>query len=161
MPLSSNTSSPSRCSSKASAYWKPEPDEGGAAHERESEEAKLDRLDALLDETVRDRLVADVPVGVFLSGGIDSSLVAALVGKHAPGLTAFTIRMPEASYDETPAARALARSLRPFEMPKLAVANLSGFLAVRETMPNPELQALADACLFHELGMEYRPVAGR
>jgi asparagine synthase (glutamine-hydrolysing) len=48
---------------------------------------------------------------VFLSGGIDSSLVAAFVGKHAPGLTAFTVSMPEASYDETPAAIKLADSL--------------------------------------------------
>ena len=94
------------------SYWRPEPDEAGTARAGESEADKLDRLDALLDATVRDRLVADVPVGVFLSGGIDSSLVAALVGKHAPGLTAFTVTMPEATYDETPAARALARSLR-------------------------------------------------
>jgi asparagine synthase (glutamine-hydrolysing) len=94
------------------SYWRPQPDEAGAARAGESEAVKLDRLDALLDASVRDRLVADVPVGVFLSGGIDSSLVAALVGKHAPGLTAFTVRMPEATYDETPAARALARSLR-------------------------------------------------
>jgi len=93
-------------------YWRPEPDEAGRARAGESEADRLDRLDALLDVTVRDRLVADVPVGVFLSGGIDSSLIAALVGKHAPGLTAFTVRMPEASYDETPAAQALARSLR-------------------------------------------------
>ena len=42
---------------------------------------------------------------------------------------------------------ALARSLRPFDMPPLAVADLSGFLAVRETRPSPELQALADACV--------------
>ncbi|HYZ62967.1 MAG TPA: DUF1045 domain-containing protein [Acetobacteraceae bacterium] len=42
---------------------------------------------------------------------------------------------------------ALARSLRAFEMPPLAVADLSGFLAVRETRPSPELQALADACV--------------
>ena len=93
------------------SYWAPEPDEAGTARAADSEADKLDRLDSLLDATVRDRLVADVPVGVFLSGGIDSSLVAALVGKHAPGLTAFTVRMPEASYDETPAARALAAAL--------------------------------------------------
>jgi asparagine synthase (glutamine-hydrolysing) len=102
----------SRGSAAIRSYWRPQPDEAGTARAGESEAAKLDRLDALLDTTVRDRLVADVPVGVFLSGGIDSSLVAALVGKHAPGLTAFTVRMPEATYDETPAAKALARSLR-------------------------------------------------
>jgi asparagine synthase (glutamine-hydrolysing) len=93
------------------AYWVPEPDETGVARAGETEAQKLDRLDVLLDTTVADRLVADVPVGVFLSGGIDSSLVAALVGRHAPGLTAFTVKMPDASYDETPAARALAQSL--------------------------------------------------
>lgn len=42
---------------------------------------------------------------------------------------------------------ALARSLRPFALPPLAVADLSGFLALRETEPSPALQALADACV--------------
>lgn len=42
---------------------------------------------------------------------------------------------------------ALARSLRPFQMPPLVVSELSGFLAVRETAPSPELQAFADACV--------------
>ncbi len=42
---------------------------------------------------------------------------------------------------------AMVQSLRPFEMPGLAVADLSGFLAVRETAPCPALQALADACV--------------
>jgi hypothetical protein len=42
---------------------------------------------------------------------------------------------------------ALARSLRPFDLPALAVAELSGFLALREAEPSPALQALADACV--------------
>lgn len=42
---------------------------------------------------------------------------------------------------------AMAQSLRPFDMPALTVADLSGFLAVRETTPCPALQALADACV--------------
>ena len=92
-------------------YWRPDPDEAGTARVAESEDERLDRLEAILDETIRERLIADVPVGVFLSGGIDSSLVAAFVARHAPGLTAITVAMPDASYDETPAARALARSL--------------------------------------------------
>ncbi len=45
------------------------------------------------------------------------------------------------------AAAAVAGSLAPFELPPLAVADLSGFLALRETRPSPELQALADACV--------------
>ncbi len=44
-------------------------------------------------------------------------------------------------------AAALARSLAPFALPPLAVADLSGFLALRETRPSPELHALADACV--------------
>lgn len=92
-------------------YWRPDPDEAGAARAGESEGQRLERLEALLDAGVRDRLIADVPVGVFLSGGIDSSLVAAFVARHAPGLTALTVAVPGATYDETPAARALAKSL--------------------------------------------------
>jgi len=42
-------------------------------------------------------------------------------------------------------AEALAATIKPFDMPSLAVRELSGFLAVRETAPSPELQALADA----------------
>jgi len=42
---------------------------------------------------------------------------------------------------------AMVQSMRAFEMPQLAVADLSGFLAIRETTPCPELQALADACV--------------
>jgi asparagine synthase (glutamine-hydrolysing) len=94
-----------------SAYWQPDPDEFGRTHENVPEADKLDRLDALLEQAIRDRLIADVPVGVFLSGGVDSSLVAAIAAKHAPQITAFTIGMPEASYDETIAARRLAQTL--------------------------------------------------
>jgi asparagine synthase (glutamine-hydrolysing) len=90
-------------------YWRPNPEERGTESATEAE--KLDRLDQLLDDAVQARLIADVPVGVFLSGGIDSSLIAALVAKHASGLTAFTVQMADASFDETPAARALAQRL--------------------------------------------------
>jgi asparagine synthase (glutamine-hydrolysing) len=82
---------------------------GRAAAAAESEDAALARLEALLDRSVRDRLVADVPVGVFLSGGVDSALIAALAARHAPGVTAFTVQMDEDSYDETPYAAAVAR----------------------------------------------------
>jgi asparagine synthase (glutamine-hydrolysing) len=97
--------------SEIRCYWRPNPDEDGAARVGESEGQRLERLEGLLDAGVRDRLIADVPVGVFLSGGIDSSLIAAFVARHAPGLTALTVAVPGASYDETPAAKALARSL--------------------------------------------------
>lgn len=69
----------------------------------------VDELEALLVHSIKNRLVADVPVGVFLSGGIDSSLVAALACGISPHLKAFTIRLGSGSYDETPYAAEVAR----------------------------------------------------
>ncbi len=50
-----------------------------------------DCLRARLDEAVREHLIADVPVGLFLSGGLDSTTVAALAARHHPGLRSFTV----------------------------------------------------------------------
>src|SRR5262249_7605143 len=74
-----------------------------------------ERLDELLCESVRRQIVADVPVGVFLSGGVDSSLITALAAEAAPDLTAFTVRVAadglDESFDETSHAVAVARHL--------------------------------------------------
>src|SRR5712691_6092764 len=70
-----------------------------------------ERLDGLLRDSVRRRVVADVPVGVFLSGGIDSSLITALAARAAPDLTALTVRVEGESFDEVPHAIAVARHL--------------------------------------------------
>lgn len=68
-----------------------------------------DRLLALLRASVRKRLRSDVPVGVFLSGGIDSSAVTALAaGEIGSKLRTFSIGFPERSYDESPFAREIA-----------------------------------------------------
>ena len=62
-----------------------------------------------LGRSVRARLVADVPLGVLLSGGLDSSIVAALAAEAAGGpLRTFTARFDEAGWDESPYARAVA-----------------------------------------------------
>jgi asparagine synthase (glutamine-hydrolysing) len=59
---------------------------------------------------VRRQLVADVPVGVLLSGGVDSSLVTALATRARPGVRSFTVRFPgHEAYDETEHARLIAR----------------------------------------------------
>ena len=73
------------------------------------EEEAIERLDDLLTTSVRDRVVADVPVGVFLSGGLDSSLITVLAAKAAPGLTAFSVRVGQDSFDETAHAAEVAR----------------------------------------------------
>lgn len=67
----------------------------------------------LLDEAVQKRLVADVELGTFLSGGIDSSIITALASRQVSGLKTFSIGFSgEEYYDETEYARSVARKFR-------------------------------------------------
>ena len=63
-----------------------------------------------LEQSVRQQLVSDVPVGVFLSGGVDSSAVAAIATQvSGRAIKTFSLGFPEASYDERPLARLVAQ----------------------------------------------------
>ena len=90
--------------------------EASAALRRElsalPEEALLDRVEDSLQRAFEYRMVADVPVGLFLSGGIDSSLVAAVLA-HRSGvkLRTFTIGYGDSEFDETAYARQVANHL--------------------------------------------------
>jgi asparagine synthase (glutamine-hydrolysing) len=75
-----------------------------------SEEDCLEELRYLLDEAVRVRLVADVPLGAFLSGGVDSSAVVGLMARHTPQpVKTFSIGFNEDSYNELKYARVAAK----------------------------------------------------
>jgi asparagine synthase (glutamine-hydrolysing) len=78
-----------------------------APPEREAKAELLARLEA----AVARRLVADVPVGVFLSGGIDSTAVAALAARHKRPLSTFAIGFEEGSFDESSWARLAAERI--------------------------------------------------
>ena len=71
----------------------------------------VDSASGLLARAVNSRLEADVALGCFLSGGIDSALITALARESHPDLRTFTVRMPFAGYDESAAAAVTARSL--------------------------------------------------
>lgn len=90
-----------------SAYWQLQPARPAFEH-REA----VARVRATLEESVRRRLVADVEVGAFLSGGVDSSLVCALAAPQLEHrLQTFTIGFSEAAFDERPYARLAAATL--------------------------------------------------
>jgi asparagine synthase (glutamine-hydrolysing) len=71
----------------------------------------LNDIESLITESCKYRLVSDVPVGVFLSGGYDSSLVASICNKLQPGLSTFTISFSEKEYDEGVHAEKIAKYL--------------------------------------------------
>jgi asparagine synthase (glutamine-hydrolysing) len=82
--------------------------------DRDVKESDLvEELIAVLDGAVQRRLMADVPLGVFLSGGLDSSLIAALACRHLGKgeLRTFSIGFTEASFDELPFANQVATYL--------------------------------------------------
>ncbi|HEY2745045.1 MAG TPA: asparagine synthase C-terminal domain-containing protein, partial [Polyangia bacterium] len=68
-------------------------------------------LESLLQASVKKRLVADVPLGIFLSGGVDSSTVAALAARERAGIETFSIAFSDPSFDERAHARAVAAHL--------------------------------------------------
>jgi asparagine synthase (glutamine-hydrolysing) len=92
-------------------YWSlPDPlsDDGDP---QADESTLLDELTSLLENSVRGQLVADVPVGILLSGGVDSSLVTAIAARASSrAVKTFTVRFPGyGQYDETEHARLIAR----------------------------------------------------
>jgi len=84
-------------------YWEP-PDVAEGMTMPEAAE----RFRELFDAAVRTQLVADVPVGVFLSGGVDSSTVAAVASRHTQGLKTFSFGFREGVENELPFARGMA-----------------------------------------------------
>jgi asparagine synthase (glutamine-hydrolysing) len=94
---------------RVSRYWQVSFAASGEAPP--SEDQAAERIRYLLDEAVRKRLVADVPVGAFLSGGLDSTIVVGLMARHSSRVRTFSIGFTgDPRYDETHFARMAAQS---------------------------------------------------
>ena len=92
---------------RISQYWSPQPSSEPLSM---SFEDATERLAAMLEESVRMRLVSDVPVGTFCSGGVDSSLVTALAARHKnDSINTFSVGFDESDFDESEFARAVSK----------------------------------------------------
>ncbi len=88
-------------------YWDLPP---YGTYEPQSEEACLEELEQRMAEAVRVRLISDVPLGALLSGGVDSSIVVALMARHSSRpVKTFSIGFPNADFNESEHARAVAK----------------------------------------------------
>ena len=99
-------------------WWNPaEMVDAGLANPLEDEYQAVQALHETLDDSVRKQTLADVPLGAFLSGGVDSSTIVALMQKQAQAagrapVQTFTIGFNEPAFDESPRARLVAQHLR-------------------------------------------------
>jgi asparagine synthase (glutamine-hydrolysing) len=97
------------------SYWDFSRDTGAAIGRRNPREAlvpQTQRVRSLLEDAVASHLIADVPVGVFLSGGLDSTTIAALASRVRRGVHTFTVAFPDAEFSEAAVARRTAERLR-------------------------------------------------
>jgi asparagine synthase (glutamine-hydrolysing) len=95
---------------RALRYWDYRHITPDSSLSKRSEDELVDELDELIRSATRLRLMSDVPLGAFLSGGVDSAyIVAAMKAVGVPAPRAFTIAFREEAYNEGPAATAIAR----------------------------------------------------
>jgi len=91
-------------------YWAAELNVDGKQRDRNLDE-ECAELRTVLRESVRKELISDVPLGVFLSGGIDSSVVTAMMTELGGEVKSFSVGFAEPSFDEAAHARVVARHL--------------------------------------------------
>lgn len=132
-----------------------------------SDQAATDALEACLREAVRGQMVADVPLGAFLSGGVDSSVIVALMqaeakANGAPPVKTFTIGFQEGAFDEAKYAKAVADWLGT-EHHELYVSSADA-LAVIPNLPAIYDEPFADSsqiptCLVSRMARQHVTVA--
>lgn len=102
------------------------------------------RLRPLLEDSVRAHLIVDVPVGLFLSSGLDSGAIAALAARAHAGIRSFTLTFPGTAYDEATLARVAAKqcATRHSEIPLDGAAMLARLDEAVEALDQPTMDAI-------------------
>ncbi len=135
-------------------YWKPpggDGERGGSYYGRNDERALVEGVELTIEKAVEGCLIGEVPLGVLLSGGLDSGLVAALASKRVSNLHTFSMGFDEPSFDESAGARAVAAHLgtshHAFRLRRHEIVSL--FDRAMEAMDEP----LADASFLPTLAL--------
>jgi asparagine synthase (glutamine-hydrolysing) len=144
---------------RTGVYWRP-PDPNGADLALSLPEA-VERLEPLIDTSARLALRSDVPVGIFLSGGIDSSLIAESAARSGRLAAAYCLTFSEASYSEWPRAEQTARHLGlPLTEVRLGPEALDHFIEIAAHADDPlaDSSALAVWTLSREVARHVKVV---
>ncbi len=145
--------------SRAGTYWSP-PDAAEPDLAIPFDQA-IERLEALLDSSARLALRSDVPVGIFLSGGIDSSLIARSASRSGRLAAAYCLTFEDSNYSEWPKAQATARQLEiPLFDVRLGPHALEDFLQLVEHADDPlaDSSAIAVWTLSREVSRRWKVV---
>ena len=130
---------------RARPWWDPS-QSAGARDTRKPRDlpSAAKKLRPLLEEAVRAHLIADVPVGLFLSSGLDSGAIATLAAQARAGIQSFTLTFPGTAFDEAEPARAVARrcGTRHKEVPLAGEAVLARLDEALAALDQPTMDAV-------------------
>ncbi len=130
---------------RARPWWDPQTSPSGRETRKPKDlDSAAKKLRPLLEDAVRAHLIADVPIGLFLSSGLDSGAIAALAARAQAGIRSFTLSFPGTSYDEASLARKVAErcGTKHTEVPLDGVAMLARVDEAVASLDQPSMDGI-------------------